>query len=202
MILDLITETNQQLLRNTKIQSQISQQEDVKNTYNEIVRLEKSLNELLEAYKLRIYFLPEDISQSVKIDLNNIKSSLDESKKDFLESGHEQDEIFIAFTHFHWDHIQGFPFFAPAFNKNQKINMLALGWGRRLKCLEDIFRTQMQKEYFPVQLEKMGAKFEFMLLRETKKVFEPDVPDPKPVTVKVNKHKHPGSAYGYRIERD
>lgn len=122
--------------------------------------------------------------------------------KDFLDSGHEQDEIFIAFTHFHWDHIQGFPFFAPAFNKNQKINILALGWGRKLKCLEDVFRTQMQKEYFPVQLESMGAKFEFMLLKETKKVFEPAVEDPKPVLVTTNKHNHPGGAYGYRIERD
>ena len=122
--------------------------------------------------------------------------------KDFLKSGQEQDEIVIAFTHFHWDQIQGFPFFTPAFIKNQKINILALGWGRRLKCLEDVFRTQMQKEYFPVQLEEMGAKFQFMLLKETKKVFEPEVEDAKPVTVKVNKHKHPGGAYGYRIERD
>ena len=60
----------------------------------------------------------------------------------------------------------------------------------------------MQKEYFPVQLEKMGAKFEFMLLKQTKKIFEPAVEDPKLVSVKVNKHKHLGGAYGYRIEQD
>ncbi len=42
--------------------------------------------------------------------------------KEFLASGHKQDELFIAFSHFHWDHIQGFPFFTPAFIKNQKIN--------------------------------------------------------------------------------
>ncbi len=121
--------------------------------------------------------------------------------KDFLASGHRQDQIFIAFSHFHWDHIQGFPFFAPAFVKDQKINILAMGWGRRLSSLEDIFRVQMQKEYFPVQLDRMGANFEFMLLKETKKVFEPDSEDPRPVNVMVNKHKHPGGAYGYRIER-
>ena len=122
--------------------------------------------------------------------------------KDYMSSGHEQSEIFIAFTHFHWDHIQGFPFFSPAFIKNQNIYLLALGWGRRLHSLEDIFKTQMQKEYFPIQLEKMGAKFHFMLLSETKKILEPDVEDPKPVIIKANKHKHPGGAYGYRIERD
>ena len=122
--------------------------------------------------------------------------------KDFLESGHQQNEIFIAFTHFHWDHIQGFPFFSPAFIKNQNIYLLALGWGKRLDSLEDIFKTQMQKVYFPIQLDKMGAKFHFMLLSETKKILEPEVENPKPVIVKANKHKHPGGAYGYRIERD
>jgi len=120
---------------------------------------------------------------------------------DFLTSGHKQNEIFIGFTHFHWDHIQGFPFFAPAFVKDQKINILAMGWGRRLNSLEDIFKVQMQKEYFPVQLDRMGANFEFMLLKETAKVFEPDVKGNSPVNVTVNKHKHPGGAYGYRIER-
>ena len=122
--------------------------------------------------------------------------------KDFLASGHKQSEIFIAFTHFHWDHIQGYPFFSPAFVKSQNIYLLALGWGRKLDSLEDIFKTQMQKVFFPIQLEKMGAKFHFMLLSETKKILEPDAADPKPVIIKANKHKHPGGAYGYRIERD
>jgi phosphoribosyl 1,2-cyclic phosphodiesterase len=120
--------------------------------------------------------------------------------KDLIESCHKQDEIFIAFTHFHWDHIQGFPFFAPAFNKKQKINILALGWGKHITCLKDIFKTQMQKEFFPVQLEKMGARFKFMLLEETKKIFKTRAKKPKPVIVKTNKHSHPGGAYGYRIE--
>jgi phosphoribosyl 1,2-cyclic phosphodiesterase len=122
--------------------------------------------------------------------------------KDFIRSGQDQDEIFIAFTHFHWDHIQGFPFFEPAFDKNQRINFLALGWGERITCLKDIFRTQMQKEFFPVQLEKMGAKFKFMLLKETERVFKTQTKKPKPVVVKTNKHNHPGGAYGYRIEFD
>jgi len=120
--------------------------------------------------------------------------------KDLIENKHKQEEIFIAFTHFHWDHIQGFPFFAPAFNKKQKINILALGWGKHITFLKDIFKTQMQKEFFPIQLEKMGARFKFMLLDETKKVFKTKTKKPKPVIVKTNKHMHPGGAYGYRIE--
>jgi len=138
------------------------------------------------------------------IESNNIAildagTGIRELGKDLIESGHKQDEIFIAFTHFHWDHIQGFPFFEPAFDKKQKINLLALGWGERITCLKDIFKTQMQKEFFPVQLEKMGAKFKFMLLKETKRVFRTQTKKPKLVIVKTNKHKHPGGAYGYRI---
>ncbi len=138
-------------------------------------------------------------------DSNNIAiidagTGIRELGKDLIKSGHKQEEIFIALTHFHWDHIQGFPFFEPAFNKKQKINLLALGWGERITCLKDIFATQMQKEFFPVQLEKMGAKFNFMLLKETERVFRTQTEKPKPVVVKTNKHKHPGGAYGYRIE--
>jgi len=122
--------------------------------------------------------------------------------KEFLASEHIQDEIFIAFSHFHWDHIQGFPFFTPAFIKNQKINLLAMGSGREIKNLEEIFKVQMQEEYFPVQLEKMGANFNFMLLDKSMEIFEPDAADPKPTLVIANRHNHPGGAYGYRVERD
>jgi len=138
--------------------------------------------------------------ESKNIAVLDAGTGIRELGKDIIKSRHKQDEIFIAFTHFHWDHIQGFPFFEPAFDKKQKINLLALGWGERITCLKDIFKTQMQKEFFPVQLEKMGAKFKFMLLSETKKVFRTQTKNPKPVVVKTNKHKHPGGAYGYRIE--
>ena len=140
--------------------------------------------------------------ESNNISILDAGTGIRELGKDIIERGHKQDEIFIAFTHFHWDHIQGFPFFEPAFNKKQKINLLALGWGKHITCLKDIFKTQMQKEFFPIQLEKMGARFRFMLLDETKKVFKTKVKKPKPVVVKTNKHTHPGGAYGYRIELD
>jgi len=122
--------------------------------------------------------------------------------KEFIASGHKQKELFIAFSHFHWDHIQGFPFFDPAFNKKQKINILAMGSGREINCLEEIFRVQMQKEYFPVPLANMGADFNFMLLDQSMEIFGGDSAGLKPVIVIANRHNHPGGAYGYRIERD
>ena len=70
------------------------------------------------------------------------------------------DEISLGFTHFHWDHIQGFPFFAPAYNPNSKIQISTAG-KRKILNLKDIFSTQMQSIYFPVQLENMGAQITF-----------------------------------------
>lgn len=121
--------------------------------------------------------------------------------KEYLQSEQQQNEIFIAFSHFHWDHIQGFPFFGPAFIKNQKINILAMGTGRQLKNLKDIFRFQMREEYFPVQLDKMGAKFDFKLLDKEMEIFQADNTEQTHTILIANKHKHPGGAFGYRVER-
>jgi len=41
--------------------------------------------------------------------------------KELVNKGTSQNVINILFSHFHWDHIQGLPFFAPAYSKNQKI---------------------------------------------------------------------------------
>jgi phosphoribosyl 1,2-cyclic phosphodiesterase len=100
--------------------------------------------------------------------------------------------IVIAFTHFHWDHIQGIPFFEPAYIKGRKISMLALGRDRPIDDLERVFSVPMQREYFPVQLCDMGANFEFLMPGEDTRFF------PRAV-VTARRHQHPGSAYSYRI---
>src|SRR5258705_5199762 len=81
--------------------------------------------------------------------------------KELVAENFRQETINISFTHFHWDHIQGFPFFGPAYNKNQRIGIIVMGKGRKIKNLKEIFSTQMQSEYFPVGLDEMGAQFEF-----------------------------------------
>lgn len=119
---------------------------------------------------------------------------------DFLAMDSGQQEIFIAFSHFHWDHIQGFPFFAPAYDKNKVINILALGEDRKFENLKDIFSVQMQERYFPVSLEEMGATFNFLPISKNTAVFTP--PDNIPVKVTAMRHAHPGGAYSYRYDRD
>jgi phosphoribosyl 1,2-cyclic phosphodiesterase len=118
---------------------------------------------------------------------------------DFEAMDTGQREIFIAFSHFHWDHIQGFPFFQPAYNPEMTINVLAKGGDRNISSLRDIFAVQMQQTYFPVAMEDMGANFKFMVLANASRTFIP--PDGIPVVVTAVRHRHPGGAYSYRYER-
>ena len=79
--------------------------------------------------------------------------------RDLRAIGHKQEQVIILFTHFHWDHIQGFPFFAQAYDPGQKITLLTVGRDQTVSNLREIFEVQMQAEYFPVQLDHMGARF-------------------------------------------
>ena len=94
-------------------------------------------------------------------------------------------------THTHWDHIQGFPFFMPAYSPDFEITVWgAEGFG---KDLESIFRGQLDRDYFPVQMEDMQSSLHFRHLTEN------------PVTINgVKVHweyaQHPGATVGYKIE--
>jgi CheY-like chemotaxis protein/phosphoribosyl 1,2-cyclic phosphodiesterase len=73
--------------------------------------------------------------------------------------------IHLFVTHTHWDHIQGFPFFVPAYVPGFEITVYgAAGFG---KDLESIFSGQLDRDYFPVQMEDMQARIEFRHLPET-----------------------------------
>ena len=61
----------------------------------------------------------------------------------------------LFFSHVHWDHIQGFPFFWPAFVEGNDLTIYA---GRDLdRELESVLAGQMEYAYFPVRLEDMHA---------------------------------------------
>jgi len=102
------------------------------------------------------------------------------------------EDISLGFTHFHWDHIQGFPFFAPAYNPDSKIQISTAG-KRKIINLKDIFSTQMQSIYFPVQLEKMGAQITF-------EKYETQVVGKKGAFVSTIDVNHPGGCIGARFQ--
>jgi phosphoribosyl 1,2-cyclic phosphodiesterase len=119
--------------------------------------------------------------------------------RDLKAMGHVQEQIVMAFTHFHWDHIQGFPFFSPAYDPVQKLTLLTLGEEQQVGNLREVFETQMQSVYFPVQLNHMGAEFRFVQIERATEHFR-DMHNPA-TTVTSQKLNHPGGSCGYRIER-
>ncbi|MEM6263334.1 MAG: MBL fold metallo-hydrolase [Bacteroidota bacterium] len=118
--------------------------------------------------------------------------------KDIMSGKIERAEnILIHFSHFHWDHIQGFPFFAPAYLPDQKVTMFSPHYlNQESGKLKEIFTRLMQSEFFPVQLEKMGADMGFFTSEEFQKVLCLD----RKVKFRFMEHNHPGRAYSYRLD--
>jgi diguanylate cyclase (GGDEF)-like protein len=72
--------------------------------------------------------------------------------------------VHLFIGHTHWDHIQGFPFFGPAFHPNTELNIYAhSGFHRRV---EDAMAGQMQHAYFPVRLDDLRSRIHFTELDE------------------------------------
>jgi len=70
----------------------------------------------------------------------------------------------ILVSHTHWDHIQGFPFFLPAYTAGNRISVYgARGVDR---TLEGSLSGQMQHAYFPIQLDELRAEIAFEELGE------------------------------------
>ncbi|MDP9146686.1 MAG: MBL fold metallo-hydrolase, partial [Acidobacteriota bacterium] len=71
-------------------------------------------------------------------------------------------ESHILVTHYHWDHIQGIPFFTPLYDENNQFHFYSFRskyLGR--DSLKQVFETQMALPYFPVELSAMNAKRKF-----------------------------------------
>lgn len=68
-------------------------------------------------------------------------------------------EIHLFFSHTHWDHIQGLPFFTPLFSDKYKISLY--GPVHYSKNLEEILSQQMEYTYFPVRVAELAADISF-----------------------------------------
>ena len=65
----------------------------------------------------------------------------------------------LLLTHYHWDHIHGFPFFGPAFVPGNRL--VIYGEPRNSRGVREILEGQMAMPYFPVPLDAMRADFDF-----------------------------------------
>jgi phosphoribosyl 1,2-cyclic phosphodiesterase len=98
----------------------------------------------------------------------------------------------LLFTHSHWDHIQGFPFFTPAFIRGNHFKIYAVP-SPNGATMKQRLHDQMLHPNFPVPLQIMQANLEFYDLEigETLEFGE--------VTIETRPLNHPGEAVGYRV---
>jgi phosphoribosyl 1,2-cyclic phosphodiesterase len=106
-------------------------------------------------------------------------------------------EARIFFSHVHWDHIQGFPFFDPAFVAGNSIHLY--GGNNVSRTLEETLAGQMDHPSFPVHLTEMGAKMTFNDLVEGQ-VLEIDAGDGSKAKVTSGRGNHPNGVWAYRVE--
>lgn len=105
----------------------------------------------------------------------------------------------ILLTHTHWDHINGFPFFVPAFDKRRHFDILAGHLGDK-GGVKKIFETQMDNPMFPVPLEAMQSKMVFSDFVAGEPL---DLsPGSNKLKIRTGKLNHPNGATGYRIEHN
>lgn len=109
------------------------------------------------------------------------------------EIGERPIHAYIFLTHFHWDHIQGIPFFMPFYKKGNIFLFHSVL--RRGSELKDTIEGQMANPYFPVNMSVMQSVRHFYDL------------DERPIQVNGAQISsaalnHPQGCVGYRIEAD
>jgi phosphoribosyl 1,2-cyclic phosphodiesterase len=103
-------------------------------------------------------------------------------------------EIDLFYTHSHFDHILGLPFFAPCYDAKSRIRI----WSGHLKpplSIEAVLRKMMAAPFFPIPLGKFAARLDFIDFAAGCEL----TPHPgiRLLTAALN---HPDGATGYRIE--
>jgi len=95
----------------------------------------------------------------------------------------------VFMSHFHWDHLQGLPFFGPAYNPNIKIDFYSPVSG-----IEKIIGGQMTHPYFPVNLDALRSQKTYNLLKKDINICGR--------AVSFKKMNHPGDSYAYCINEN
>jgi phosphoribosyl 1,2-cyclic phosphodiesterase len=108
-----------------------------------------------------------------------------------LANGNGTVSATILLTHTHWDHIQGFPFFAPLFMPKNRFQVFGPD-GTHLS-LREVLAGQMEHHYFPVELNQLAARISYQDVKEgTHKIAG--------MQIRAQQMNHPSPTLGYRIE--
>ncbi|MCR4579756.1 MAG: MBL fold metallo-hydrolase [Treponema sp.] len=95
----------------------------------------------------------------------------------------------LLFSHFHWDHIQGLPFFDPAYNPNSTFDVYSA-----VENTRELLRKQMFQPYYPVPFEAFTKNFNFH------QVFPGTAFKINDVVVNTCPMSHPGTSHSFSFE--
>lgn len=100
----------------------------------------------------------------------------------------------LLLSHYHWDHIQGLPFFVPVYMKDTSLTIV--GGQNGVGSVRETLEQQMCAPVFPVRLDEVGARI------TTREVRLGEVFDVGAATVRVARGNHPGGVVAYRVEHE
>ena len=112
-------------------------------------------------------------------------------KQLLTEFGHKSIQAYIFLSHYHWDHIQGIPFFEPLYNPENYFYFHSFP-GHRCTVREAL-EEQMSDPYFPVDMSVMEAHRHFYEIQKESLSFR----DAVLKTIPLN---HPQGCVGFRVE--
>jgi len=101
-------------------------------------------------------------------------------------------EAHLFFSHTHWDHIQGFPFFTPAYAPSSTLNVYDVK--KEDHRIQRLLLGQMKSEYFPVGFTDLGASIHFSDLASGKKTIDG-------IVVDHLEQNHPGTSFAYSFTK-
>src|SRR5262249_31905291 len=98
----------------------------------------------------------------------------------------------IFVSHYHWDHIQGIPFFSPLYDNRD--NHFLFHSSSRVRSLQNVLEEQMAAPYFPVNMNEMKAHREFHKLEEGQVTLD------NGLSMQAAWLNHPQGCMGFRLE--
>jgi phosphoribosyl 1,2-cyclic phosphodiesterase len=102
-------------------------------------------------------------------------------------------DVNVFLTHPHWDHIQGFPFFSPMYEKDFEITVH--GWPTTNRKVKDSITAQMEGTYFPVDFSQLSADIRFVEIEDYKL-------DYNSVNLSFLRCNHPVICHGIKIDEN
>lgn len=114
---------------------------------------------------------------------------------ELMRSGQGALTATMLFSHLHWDHVQGFPFFAPAYHPGSVLTLYGPG-ANGDQALLQVLGQQMSAPHFPVGLEAMRGRRAFAAAMPGQLI------ETGPFKVMPFEVPHPNGCIGYRIEAD